>query len=657
MTTAEIRAGHRPAKITGDHLERWAIVYVRQSHPQQVQRHPESAQVQANLQELALDWGWPRERIRVLAGDQGRSATTTVGRDDFAWLLSEIALSHVGLVLGLQFNRLAREDEACCRLIKVCAAFDTLLADLDGLYHPLDFNDRLVLTIKGLMGGIELHQLQQRMQAGRLNRARRGEWLGQVPPGYVIGPDRKLQFDPDEQVQSVLRLILDQFAILGSLSGLLRYLRQHHVELPYRAPSGPDRGQLQWHRVHRETLRSLVRRPAYAGAYTWGRRAAEPRRQVPGHRGCGRVERDPQDCAVFLLNNHPAYISWEQYQSNLQRLRQQRQRGPLPGPARQTVSLLAGLVVCGRCGCRMQTHYTRTLRYDCQRHALDYDRPRCQSLRGELLEQLVSEQVLTVITPAGLELSLRAATECQRQRAALDQQWQQRLERAGHDTVRAYRQYDAVEPEDRLVARTLERKWEEALLTQRALEEDYTRFQQTQPRGLTAAERAEIATLAENLPAVWRAPQTGVVQKRQIIRLLLERVVVWVPPSSQEVTVHLHWSLGTVTEHRLRRPVHSWEQVANAAELRRRLEAWQAAGWPSRRMAAELNAAGYQTPRGQPFTAASVRKLLARGGRRRPQADRGQVTTGNRAGVCPRDRGLKQRPAGQSPAAGSETEG
>ncbi len=167
MTALQPRAGNRPTKITLHHLERWAMVYVRQSNPQQMQRHPESAQVQANLQERALDWGWPRERIRILDGDQGCSATTTVGRDDFARLLSEIALGHVGLVLGLQFNRLAREDEACCRLIKVCATFDTLLADLDGVYHPLDFNDRLVLTIKGLMGGIELHEIQQRMQASR----------------------------------------------------------------------------------------------------------------------------------------------------------------------------------------------------------------------------------------------------------------------------------------------------------------------------------------------------------------------------------------------------------------------------------------------------------------------------------------------------------
>ena len=307
--TAEPLAVPRPAKITPSHLERWAIVYVRQSHPQQVQRHPESAPVQANLQQLALAWGWPPERIRILDGDQGRSGTTTAGRDHFTWLLSEIALGHVGLVLGLQFNRLAREDEACCRLIKICATFDTLLADLDGSYQPLDFNDRLILTVKGLMGGIELHQLQQRMQTARLNRARRGEWLGQTPPGYVIGSDRKLQFDPDEQVQGVIRLVLGQFAALGSLSGLLRHLRQHHIELPYRVPSGPDRGRLQWHRPHRETLRNLIRRPAYAGAYTWGRRAVDPRRQVAGHRSRGRVERTrrtvPCSCRTIILRTYP----------------------------------------------------------------------------------------------------------------------------------------------------------------------------------------------------------------------------------------------------------------------------------------------------------------------------------------------------------------
>ena len=612
MNAANLCAVERSAKIQAHHLERWAIVYVRQSHPQQVQRHRESAQVQANLQQRALAWGWPAERTRVLDGDQGCSGTTTVGRDDFAWLLSEIALGHVGLVLGFQINRLAREDEACCRLIRVCAAFDTLLADQDGLYHPHDFNDRLILTVKGLMGGFELHQLQQRMQAGRLNRARRGEWLGQPPPGYVIGPDHKLQFDPDEQVQHVIRLIHEQFATVGSISGVLRYLRQHQIQLPFRPASGPQRNQLCWHRPQRETVRQVLRHPAYAGAYTWGRRALDPRRAVPGQRGPARVERAAEVCPVFLRDNHPAYLSWEQYQSNLRRLQHQRRRGPVPGPARTTVAVLAGLVVCGPCGCRMQTHYTQTLRYDCQRRLLDYAAPACQSLVGEPLEQLVTAEILQVLTPAGLELSLRAAQEWERERAALERHWRLRLERACQEAERVRRQFDAVEPENRLVARTLERQWEEALLAQRTLEEEYHRFQQTQPTRLTAAERAQIEALAQNLPALWHAPRTSVTDKRHVVRLLVQRVVVWAPASSQEVKVQVHWTGGTMTEHSLRRPVRGWQQLSDAAAIEQQVREGHAAGWTSGRIAEALNARGHRTPRDKPFTAVSVRQLRKR---------------------------------------------
>jgi len=612
MNRADPLAVGRPAKIQRHHLERLAVIYVRQSHPHQVLRHRESAQVQANLQQRALAWGWPAQRIIVLDGDQGCSGTTTAGRDDFCWLLSEIALEHVGLIFGFQFNRLAREDEACCRLIKLCGGFDTLLADEDGLYHPHDFNDRLILTIKGFMGGFELHQLQQRMQAGRLNRARRGEWLGQPPPGYVIGPDHKLQFDPDEQVQHVVRLILEQFACLGSVSAVLAYLRQHQIDLPFRPQSGPQRGQLFWHRPHRETLRLLLRRPAYAGVYTWGRHAVDPRRRVPGQRGSARMERDAPDCPVFLPDNHAAYISWEQYQSNLQRLKQQRQRGPRPGPTRTTAALLPGLVVCGQCGCRMQTRYTKTLRYHCQRHALDYGAPACQSLVGAPLEELVAAQILQVVTPASLELSLRAAQECERQRSALDRHWQQRLERAGQEANRAFRQYNAVEPENRLVARTLERHWEEALLAQRNLEEDYHRFQQTQPTRLSAAERVHLEALAHDLPALWQSPLTSVTDKRQVVRLLLQRAVVWAPASSQEVKVQLHWTGGTMTEHQVRRPVLAWAQVTDIVALLERVRQGHAAGSTSRQIAEALNATGQRTPRGNLFTAESVRQLRRR---------------------------------------------
>jgi hypothetical protein len=393
---------------------------------------------------------------------------------------------------------------------------------------------------------------------------------------------------------------------------VLRYLRQHQIQLPFRPIGGPQRGQLLWHPPQRETLRLLLRRPAYAGVYTWGRHAVDPRRAVPGQRGHGRVERAPQDCPVFLPDNHPAYLSWEQYQSNLRRLQQQRRHGPVPGPARTTVALLAGLVVCGQCGSRMQTRYTQTLRYDCQRQALDYAAPACQSLVGQPLEQLVSGQVLQVVTPASLELSLRAAQECERERAALDRHWRLRLERARQETHRAFRQFNGVEPENRLVARTLEGRWEEALRAQRALEEDYHRFQQTQPTTLSAVERAQLAALAHHLPALWQSLQTSVLDKRHVVRLLVQQVVVWAPASSQTVKVQLHWTGGTMTEHQVIRPVAAWKQVEDLPALLDQLRQWQIRGWTSSRMADALNARGHRTPHGKAFTATTVRQLLSR---------------------------------------------
>jgi len=370
----------------------------------------------------------------------------------------------------------------------------------------------------------------------------------------------------------------------------------------------------------------LLRRPAYAGVYTWGLRAVDPRRAVPGQRGRGRVERQPQDCPVFLPDNHPAYLSWEQYQSNLRRLRQQRRRGPLPGPARTTTAVLAGLVVCGVCGGRMHTQYTRTLRYLCQRQLLDYAAPACQSLVGVPLEQLLSEQILQVVTPAGLELSQRAAQECERQRTALDRHWRLRLERARQQADRAARQYHAVEPDNRLVARTLEQQWEEALRAEQTLAEEYHRFQQTQPTRLTTAERAQIEALAHDLPALWQSLQTSITDKREVVRLLVQQVVVWAPATTQEVKVQVHWTGGTVTEHQLRRPVRSWLQVSDGAALLERVRQGQAAGWTSERIAVELNAAGHRTPYGKLFTAASVRQLRRRAGRQAGKARRRRRT-------------------------------
>lgn len=601
-----------PVKIQPRHLDRLAIVYVRQSHPQQQVKHPESVAAQRRLRERIQQWGWPLDRIRVLDGDLGKSGTSTVGRDDFAWLVSEVTLNHIGLVAGFQINRLAREDETICHLIKICSLFDTLLADQDGLYHPQDFNDRLVLTIKGLVGGLELHQIQQRMQHGRLERARRGEWLGTTPMGYVLGENRKLALDPDEQVQHAVRQVFEQFERLGSISALLRHFHDNDLRLPIRQQSDASKARIDWRRPHRETVRNLLRHPAYAGAFTWGRRRVDPRRAVAGRRGTGRVVLDPEDCEIFLRDNHPAYIDWDRFQRNVQRLSSHRRHGPEPSGQREVVSLLAGRVFCGRCGQRMQTHYAPQLRYECARRALDYGEAACASLSGEGIERLAAEQVLAALEPASLELSFAACERIESQRAELDRHWKLRLERAQQDADRAFRQYDAVEPENRLVARTLERNWEEALQAVRTLHEEYDRFRASRPTTLSVAERRSIVKLSRNLPKLWNSPSIAIADQRRVVQLLLEKAVVS-GSRSELVSIELHWIGGTVTRHQISRRVRRWSDLSTYEAIVAQVEEMVSRGATSSQIASSLNASGYRTCRATPFTPANVRQLRSRG--------------------------------------------
>jgi DNA invertase Pin-like site-specific DNA recombinase len=598
-----------PFKIQPQHLDRLAVVYVRQSGPQQHVRHPESARVQRRLQERIAKWGWPSDRIHVLEGDLGKTGTTTVGRDDFAWLMSEISLGHLGLLAGFQLDRLAREDEAICRLIKMCALFDTLIADEDGLYHPEDFNDRLILAIKGLVGGVELHHIQQRMQQGRLERARRGEWLGATPMGYVLGEDRKLVLDPDEQVRQAVQQVFQQFERLGSISGLLRYFHQHDLRLPVRIQAGTSRGKIEWRRAHRATVRNLLRNPAFAGAFTWGRRATDSRRAVPGRRGTGRRELRPENCRIFLQENHPAYISWDQFQRNKQRMTLHRRHGPQPSAKREVASLLAGRVVCGRCGSRLQTHYSPRLRYACARRALDYGEAACASLTGEELERLVSQQILVALEPASLELSVAACQRMESQRVELDRQWRLHLERAQQDAARAYRQYNAVEPENRLVARSLERQWEEAMQAERRLRENYDRFRAERATTISQAERRSILALSRDLPRLWGL--ASVAEKRRVVQLLLEKTVV-TSSDDELLEVALHWTGGTVTHHAVTRRVKRWSALSNYEAILAEVNKLVSRGMSSDEIARRLNRRGYRTCRSAEFTAANIRQLRSR---------------------------------------------
>ncbi len=485
------------------------------------------------------------------------------------------------------------------------------------MHHTVPF----VVGPKGTMSEAELHLLKQRLYQGKLNKARRGELAMAVPVGYIRRPSGEVTFDPDEQVQHVVRLLFRKFEELGTLNALLRYLVAHEIRLGVRVREGAARGELEWRRPNRMTLQNLLKHPIYAGAYAYGRRPVDPRRQVPGRRSSGRTATAPTDWVALLRDRLPAYITWEQYERNLARLRANQARAEAVGAVRRGPALLAGLVVCGRCGRRLLVRYRGggaggprpQATYVCGRLRSDYGGDDCQYVAGPPLERFVGEQALAALAPAALDLSLAAAETLQRERDDLVRVWQQRRERAAYEAERAGRQFRLVEPENRLVARHLEREWEDKLAAQQRLDEEYDRFVRGQPRVLTVAERDAIRRLATDLPALWHAPTTTVADRKELLRQLVERVVVAVYGDSERVRVTIHWAGGTPTAGAVVRPVARLAQLSTYPRLCERVRALAAEGLRAAGIAARLNAEGFRPPkRRERFGAQGVLALMQR---------------------------------------------
>jgi DNA invertase Pin-like site-specific DNA recombinase len=599
-------------KVTAQHHGRLAIVYVRQSTPQQVERHQESTRLQYALVDRAADLGWERGRIIVIDDDLGRSGSTIEGRLGFQRLVAEVGLGNVGLVLGIEMSRLARSCRDWHQLLEICSLFDTLIADVDGVYDPAHYNDRLLLGLKGTMSEAELHILKARMLEGRMAKARRGELGRAVPMGYTRRASGEIILDPDEQAQSTIRLVFDLYDRHHTIGRVLRHLAANGIRLPVRAAGGAAKGELEWRRANRPSLYCLLVNPIYAGAYVYGLRPSDRRRQRPGHPKSGRKAPDLDNAHVVLHDHLPAYISWERYLENRKQLQSNatKQRGPV----RAGVALLSGLLICGRCGLRMNSVYNhngRGPRYQCGNMRSTYDEPLCQSLSAPPLDTLIARLAMEAVQPAALEVALSVAADLEAERIALRQHWQQRLERARYEAGRARRQYDAVEPENRLVVRTLERTWETALSELGRLEAEHEKALRERPAAPTQAEITAIRAVSEDLPALWQANTTTPEDRQTIVRLLLERVLVEVIGDSEQVRVECHWHGGTRTEHRIIRPVSCAKRLSNYAALVARASELRKAGLDGGEIAETLNREGWQpAKRCDAFSGSMVRNLL-----------------------------------------------
>jgi DNA invertase Pin-like site-specific DNA recombinase len=599
------------------HRDRLAAVYVRQSTAAQVQDHAESTRLQYGLAERAVTLGWAPSRVLVIDEDLGHSACGIDARPGFTRLVSEVGLDHVGIVLGIEMSRLARSGREWHQLLELCALSGALLGDLDGVYDPAEHNDRLLLGLKGTISEAELHLIKQRMWSGRIAKAGRGELAVPLPIGFARRPSGEVVLDPDEQVRSVVRLAFDLFDRFGTVGAVLGFLADNRIQLGVRLREGPERGELAWRRPSRAGVANMLRNPAYAGIYAYGRSTRDPRRRQAGRPFTGRVRQPRGQWAVFLPGVLPAYISIEQYERNMQRLDANRSRAQGLGAVRGGPALLAGLVACGRCGKKMMVHYQRGRGgklhpvYVCDRDKSDYAAAQCQQLAGPCLDAHVTDLLLQAMAPAALEVSLAAAGQVEAQRAQVDRIWRQRLERAGFAADRARRQYQLVEPENRLVARQLEKDWEAALAERQQLGEEYDRFTAARPRTLTAAERDQIRALAADLPAVWHAATTTDADRKQLIRHLVERVRVTVLGTSEKADVEVTWAGGHRTRAQITRPVACLTQLSYYPQLAARARELAGSGCTTAQIADRLNAEGFRPPKRSPaFTLNAITGLL-----------------------------------------------
>jgi len=602
-------------KIRPRHIDRLAIVYIRQSTTQQVVNNRESTALQYELRQRAVGFGWADDRVLVIDDDQGISGQSVENRPGFQRLLAEVSLGQVGIVFGREMSRLSRSNRDWHQLLELCALFQVLIGDADGVYDPTDMNDRMLLGLRGMMSEAELHVLRTRLHQGKLNKARRGELFTCVPIGYVRSTDGGIALDPDEQVQSVIKLVFDKYAELGSLRKTHAFFVANGIKLGQRVYKGPNKGQLEWRWPRRSTLYEMLRHPFYAGAYVYGRNQLDPAGSIGTKPKARRSTAPPEQWTCLLRDKVPAYITWEQFEKNCRRLTAcDKGRGSKTSKG-CAPTLLNGIVRCGRCGRAMIARNARPTahpRYACDHEHQQYGGLRCQSVTALYPDRLIETLVLRAVEPASLELSLRASEQMEQDRGRVHRHWTQRLERAGFEVTHAQRQYDAVDPENRLVARELERQWEKKLAERQRLEEDYARFCADQPRHLTAAEREHILALAANLPSLWQAKTTTGADRRGVVRLLIENVELARQGETQRITVVVHWRGGMVTHHEVKQGVRHYAALDRYDELKQRVVALRGDGMTAEQIAEALNREGYAAPRGDRYTGHCVRKLFVR---------------------------------------------
>ncbi len=589
-------------KIQRAHLERLAIVYLRQSSPRQVRENFRSTERQYGLAEKAAQLGWEPARVLTVDADLGISGRGTHAREAYKELVGRVCLGEVGAIFGLEVARLARNNAELLRLLEFCAVTDTLVVDTDGIYDLKDFNDRTILGLKAQWSEAELHIMASRLQGAKRHAAERGELRLPLPIGYLYDDEGSVILDPDEEVQAAVTDLFRAFAQTGSAYGVVGVFKDRRF--PKRVHAAPWTGELRRERLRYSRVRQALTNPCYAGAYAFGRHRSRRAVTPEGTIVTKKAALPRAEWAVLIHDHHPAYISWDAFLANHARLAANH-TSTGERPPREGSALCQGIVSCGSCGRTMGTHYQRgTVAYKCSRSRLEHlNTPGCREVKTAVVDELVARRLLQALAPEQIALALAATDEVTERHARANRALELRVERTRYDAIRAERAFHACEPDNRLVARTLETRWETKLRELRDAEAELTA--QATPAPEPSREQTE--ALAHDLPALWATNSTTDKDRKRLLRAFVNDITLTCQPHGDELTVGIRWRSGASEQHTVKRPER--DQIPQATlDLIGRL----AADHSDAETAAELHTAGLRTPRGRQFNGPAMKSVRYR---------------------------------------------
>ncbi len=614
------------SKIKAQHKEKMAYVYLRQSTMGQVLHNPESTERQYALKDKAISCGWMPEKIRMLDGDLGLSGTQMSNRRDFKTLVADVSLNKVGAVFALEASRLSRSSSDWNRLFELCSLTDTLIIDEDGCYDPSDFNDQLLLGLKGIMSQAELHFIRARLQGGKLNKARKGLLRFPLPVGLCHDEEGRSVLDPDEEVRSAVQLIFNTFKETGSAYAVSRHFGTRNLVFPKRAYGGVWKGKLIWGRLTYERVLGVLKNPSYSGAYVYGRYRTKKLISTDGDI-YSKIEKAPIDeWQVLIKNHHEGYISWEEYLHNTALLQANQTNGVetmLSGAAREGLALLQGLLVCGVCGRRLTVRYKGNGGlypvYECnwrKREGLTGNC--CIFFRCDIVEPALTKRIFEVLKPKQIEIAVKSMEELERRSNAVDNQWSMRVQRAEYEAQLAQRRYEEVDPANRLVAATLEKRWNDTLVTLEQIKQQHRQFRREQHLELTSEQRKKVFALAQDLPRLWNAPTTRAKDRKRMLRLLIKDVTVEKTLEPKQIILHIRWQGGAIEDIHCDIPMRIQDKIRYKDEFVSKIRIL-AEKHTNAQIAELLNQEGLKSSKGKPFTPSTISWIRYRHRIPRPQ--------------------------------------